>query len=128
MMVRKFVRALILIPLAIVLIAFAVANRQTVMVSLDPFDRAEPALSVALPLYVLILALIMVGVIVGGVAAWLRQHKWRSRARRAELQARELKAENDRLKRRDLAALPMAPSTAPLSVDRAPLSIPPPPR
>ena len=43
-MIRKLVSALILVPLAIVLIAFAVANRDIVTVSLDPFDHADPAL------------------------------------------------------------------------------------
>ncbi len=122
-MVQKIVRALVLIPLAIVFIAFAVANRQTVLVSFDPFDRTDPAVSIALPLYVLILLLIIAGVIVGGVAAWLRQGRWRGRARTAESQARELRAENDLLKRRDATA----PPTAPLPVEHAPrLSIPPP--
>ena len=120
---QKIVRALVLIPLAIVFIAFAVANRQSVIVSFDPFDRTDPAFSVALPLYVLILLLVIVGVIVGGVAAWLRQGKWRGRARMAESQARELKAENDRLKRRAAAA----PPAAALPIDHSPrLSIPPP--
>ena len=122
-MIRKIVKALILIPLAIVLISFAVANRETVTVSFDPFDRAEPALSVAVPLYVLILALVIAGVIVGGVAAWLRQGKWRWRARLAESQARELRTENDQLKRRDTSVPPGSPP----AVDQVPrLSIPPP--
>jgi uncharacterized integral membrane protein len=122
-MIRKIVKALILIPLAIVLISFAVANRETVTVSFDPFDRAEPAFSVALPLYVLILALVIAGVIVGGVAAWLRQGKWRWRARLAESQARELRTENDQLKRRDTSVPPGSPP----AVDQVPrLSIPPP--
>jgi uncharacterized integral membrane protein len=122
-MIRKIVRALILIPLAIVLVAFAVANRQSVTVSFDPFDRVEPAFSVAVPLYVLILALVIAGVIVGGVAAWVRQGEWRWRARRAESQTRDLRAENDRLKRRDTTA----PLGTPAAVDHAPrLSIPPP--
>jgi uncharacterized integral membrane protein len=120
-MMRKIVSALVLIPLAVVLISFAVANRRSVTVSFDPFDSTDPAFSVAVPLYVLILVLIIAGVIVGGVAAWLRQGKWRWRARLAESQARELKAENDALKRRD--GVPGAP----MPVDHAPrLSIPPP--
>jgi uncharacterized integral membrane protein len=122
-MIRKIVKALILIPLALVLIAFAVANRQTVTVAFDPFDKADPALSLALPLYVLILALVIAGVIIGGVAAWMRQGKWRGRARLAESQARELSLENDRLKRRDGSVPPGTPP----AVDHAPrLSIPPP--
>ena len=123
-MIRKIVTALVLIPLAIVLIAFAVANRQTVTVSFDPFDQADPAFSLALPLFVLILALVIAGVILGGVAAWMRQGKWRGRARLAEAQARELRAENDQLKRRDGSGA--APERRP-AVDHAPrLSIPPP--
>jgi uncharacterized integral membrane protein len=122
-MIRKVVKALVLIPLAIILIAFAVANRQTVTVSFDPFDRADPAFSVALPLYVLILALVIAGVVVGGMSAWLRQGRWRWRARLAESKARELHVENDQLKRRDG---PVPPGT-PRAVDHAPrLSIPPP--
>jgi uncharacterized integral membrane protein len=122
-MIRKIVKALILVPLAIILIAFAVANRQTVTVSFDPFDKAEPAFALALPLYVLILALVIAGVIVGGIAAWMRQGRWRGRARLAESKARELRAENDQLKRRD-GAVP--PGTRP-PADHAPrLSIPPP--
>jgi uncharacterized integral membrane protein len=61
------------------------------VVSLDPFDRIHPAFSVALPLYLLILLLVIVGVVIGGIAAWLRQAKWRSRARAAESQARDLR-------------------------------------
>jgi len=98
-MLRKLVTALILVPLAIVLVAFAVANRQTVVVSFDPFDQAHPAFTLAVPLFALILALVVSGVIVGGVAAWLRQSKWRRTARLAQAQTRELGAELDRLKR-----------------------------
>ena len=123
-MIQKIVRALILIPLAIVLVAFAVANRQTVTVSFDPFDRVDPAFSVAVPLYVLILALVIAGVIVGGAAAWMRQGKWRWRARRAESQASHLRAENDQLKRREGAA----PSAAAAIDHPTRLSIPPPAR
>ena len=99
-MIRKIVTALILVPLAIVLVTFAVANRQTVTVSFDPFDQAHPAFVLALPLFVLVLVLVIGGVIVGGIAAWLRQSKWRRAARLAAAQARELRAEVDQLKRR----------------------------
>jgi uncharacterized integral membrane protein len=123
-MIRKLVTALILVPLAIVLIAFAVANRQSVVVSLDPFDHVHPALSLTVPLFALILALVIGGVIVGGVAAWLRQGKWRRAARLAHAETRELRAEVDRLKQRlGPAALPAEP----MPRDFTPrLSIPPP--
>jgi uncharacterized integral membrane protein len=123
-MLRKLVTALILVPLAIVLVAFAVANRQTVVVSFDPFDQAHPAFTLAVPLFALILALVVGGVIVGGVAAWLRQSKWRRTARLAQAQARELGAELDRLKR---SMRPVELPASPVPGDYAPrLTIPPP--
>jgi hypothetical protein len=99
-MIRKIITALVLIPLAIAFITFAVANRQIVVISLDPFDQAHPAIAMSLPLFALILMLIIGGVVVGGVAAWLKQSKWRRAARHAEWEARELRAEVDELKRR----------------------------
>ena len=50
-MIRKVVSALILVPLAIVIVVFAVANRQIVTVSLDPFDQAQSGSRVTLPLF-----------------------------------------------------------------------------
>jgi uncharacterized membrane protein YidH (DUF202 family) len=123
-MIHKLVSALVLVPLAIVLIAFAVANRQIILVSLDPFDQANPALSIRLPLFALILIVIITAVIVGGIAAWLRQSKWRRAARLAQAQVRELRAQVDVLERQCNAAEPPAPT---IRVAQAPrLRIPPP--
>ncbi len=98
-MLRKIVTALILVPLAIVIIAFAVANRQMVTVSLDPFGSNPPMASLPLPLFALIIVLLIVGVLVGGTAAWLRQSKWRRTARRLEREANDLRSEVESLKR-----------------------------
>lgn len=122
-MIRRIVTALILVPLAILFISLAVANRQSVVVSFDPFDPTHPALTRALPLYLLMLMLLTGGVLVGGIAAWLRQGKWRRAARLADAQARELRVEVDRLRRRlgsPLSAHPQPADVAP------PLTIPPP--
>ena len=80
-MFRKIVTAVIIGPLAIVIVAFALANRQTVTVSFDPFSSASPAYAASLPLFVLIFVLVILGVVIGGVAAWLRQAAWRRTAR-----------------------------------------------
>ena len=108
-MLRRIVTALILVPLTIIAISLAVANRQSVVVSFDPFDQAHPALTRALPLYLLMLVLLIGGVVVGGIAAWIRQGKWRRAARRADAQARELRAEVERLKRRPGPTVDAAP-------------------
>jgi hypothetical protein len=123
-MIRKIITALILVPLAIAFVMFAVANRQMVVVSFDPFDQASPAFTLTRPLYQLILVLVIGGVVIGGAAAWLRQGKWRRAARLADAQARELRTEVDRLKRR------LGPSEHPaerMPVSYTPqLTIPPP--
>jgi uncharacterized integral membrane protein len=96
-LLRKIVAALILVPLAVVIIAFAVANRQIVTVSLDPFSASDPAAAMALPLFALIMLLLIVGVLIGGMAAWLRQGKWRTAARRLERQVEALRKKVDAL-------------------------------
>jgi uncharacterized integral membrane protein len=108
---RKIVAAVILVPIAIVIIAFAVANRQIVTVSLDPFSSESPAASVTLPLFALIIALLIIGVLVGGAAAWLRQSRWRRTARRLEREVSELRGEVALLKR-STAGAPYIPEPA----------------
>jgi uncharacterized integral membrane protein len=97
--VRKIIAAVILVPLAVVIIAFAVANRQIVTVSLDPFSAEHPAASLTLPLFALVVVLLVVGVLIGGIAAWLRQAKWRRTARRLEREIVDLHVELDTVKR-----------------------------
>jgi uncharacterized integral membrane protein len=110
---RKIVAAVILIPLAIVIIAFAVANRQIVTVSLDPFSSEHPASSLTLPLFALILVLLIAGVVIGGVAAWLRQAKWRRVARRLEREVEELRSEVASLRRAAGSAASVAETGSP---------------
>ena len=100
-MLRKIVAAVILVPLAVIIIAFAVANRALVTVSFDPFSAGEPAASVTLPLFALIILLLIVGVLIGGVAAWLRQGKWRGAARRFERELHHLRGKVAARHRRD---------------------------
>jgi uncharacterized integral membrane protein len=97
-LLRKIIAAIILVPLAIVIIVFAVANRQIVTVSLDPFSSDRPAAAASLPLFALIIVLLILGVLLGGIAAWLRQSKWRRTARRLEREVGELRSEIDVLK------------------------------
>jgi uncharacterized integral membrane protein len=120
-MFRKILTAIIVVPLAAVIVAFAVANRQTVTVSFDPFSSAAPAYAVALPLFAVILLVLIVGVLVGGFAAWLRQGKWRRGARRFEGEVRALHSEMDAVRRRFGTS-----DKPPTPAEPAPLVIPPP--
>ena len=43
---RKFFTALVVIPLGLLFVIFAVANRHFVTVSFDPFNSVDPAVAV----------------------------------------------------------------------------------
>src|SRR5262249_61352318 len=84
---RKFFTALIVIPLFLVFVVFAVANRHLVTVSFDPFNTTDPALAISLPLFALIIVVAIIGVVAGGSAVWFGQRRWRRAARRPEAPA-----------------------------------------
>jgi uncharacterized integral membrane protein len=93
MVMRKFLSAVVVIPLALVLVIFAVANRHLVTVSFDPFNPDNPAVSIRLPLFVIIVAVAILGVAAGGSASWFRHRRWRRAARRHEADARRAQRE-----------------------------------
>ncbi|HWV53901.1 lipopolysaccharide assembly protein LapA domain-containing protein [Pseudorhodoplanes sp.] len=119
-MLRKLVFWLILVPLAIVILMFAVANRELVTVSFDPFDPTAPAASVSVPLFVLVFVLVIAGVIIGGVAAWLRQSDYRRAARRRDADVMALRREIEVLNSKlgDKFDAPAADHTARLAYRR----------
>lgn len=111
-MFRKIVTALIVVPLAIIIVAFAVANRQAITVSFDPLSSTNPAYAVTLPLFVLIFVLLILGVLIGGFAAWIGQAKWRRSARKLDADVRMLRQEMDAVRRRFAPEPPPAESIA----------------
>jgi uncharacterized integral membrane protein len=86
---RKVLNAIVIVPLALIFLAFAVANRQFVTLSFDPFNAGNPAVALTLPLFIVIIAVAMLGVVAGSVATWFGQRPWRRAARRHEAEARE---------------------------------------
>jgi len=107
---RRIVSLVIIVPLVVILLGFAVANRQIVSVSFDPFDQAHPAYALTLPLFAIVFVLLVLGVLIGGVAAWLKQSHWRRAARQLDREVRQLREENDALRRHP--AVPEAVPTA----------------
>src|SRR5688572_24125075 len=98
-MIRKIVTALILLPLALLIVLFAVANRGPVTVALDPMAAQPPMFTASVPLFLLLLIVLIVGVIVGGTSAWMRQSRWRRRARRLASELKTSRAETETLRR-----------------------------
>jgi uncharacterized integral membrane protein len=90
---RKFFTALLLIPLGLLFVVFAVANRHLVTVSFDPFNSSDPSVGFTLPLFVVLIAVAIAGVVAGGTATWFRQRHWRRAARRHEADARQARAQ-----------------------------------
>jgi uncharacterized integral membrane protein len=83
---RKFFNAAVLIPLGLIFLVFAVANRHIVTVSFDPFNSHDAALSFELPLFVVIIAVAILGVVAGGAATWFGQRRWRAHATMSQRQ------------------------------------------
>ena len=98
-MLKRIVWLLIGFPVAVALIALAVANRHEAKLVLDPFRPEAPAISLVLPFYAYLLGALLIGVVAGGTAAWLGQSRWRRTARSRTQEAMRWQAEADRLAR-----------------------------
>jgi len=108
---KNFLKALIVVPITVLIVLFAVANRQIVTVHLDPFETGLlPFPTITLPLYLILFAVGLLGVIAGGSATWLAQGKHRRAARHHAREAKSHRTELDRMKAREtqtaLTALP----------------------
>lgn len=93
----RLLKYLFLIPVALALIVFGVANRAPVALRLDPFT-AEGGLSVSVPLFVVLFAAIAIGVVLGSMVTWFAQGRHRKAGRAARREAERLAEENTRLK------------------------------
>ena len=101
-MLRRILLWLLTIPAALFLVTLAVANRHDVTLVLDPFNPQHPVISQTLPFYIYLFGALMLGVLLGGIATWMTQSKWRQTARRRTQEAMRWQAEADRLiKERD---------------------------
>ena len=70
-------------PLTFATLYLAIANRQRVLFSLDPFNTDEPALALEVPLFAVVLVCVFLGILLGGASAWARQGRWRKQARQS---------------------------------------------
>jgi len=107
-MANRIILVLVLVPLAVIIIALAVANRAAVPFTIDPFNPGNPALTIEWPLFVYLFVALGFGMIVGSLATWLRQGRYRR-------DARERKKEVDKLRQAPPASpnapqIPQSPS------------------
>lgn len=89
----KFTRWFVGLPVAIMVIAFAVANRRWTTLSFDPFNQEAPFAAMSLPLWAILFAGTFIGLLVGWVVAWLGQGKWRKLAKESRHEISRLQEE-----------------------------------
>ncbi|KQP51430.1 lipopolysaccharide assembly protein LapA domain-containing protein [Methylobacterium sp. Leaf108] len=94
----RFLKGLVLLPVAIVVVALAVANREAVRLSFDPFSPDMPVFSVTLPFYLILFGAVALGVVLGGIGTWLGQSSVRRRSRDRRREIHRLETETARLK------------------------------
>lgn len=90
MVTKRVITIVILVPLAVVLIALSVANRETVGLTIDPFNPGNPALTYQAPLFIWLFGTLIFGALIGAAITWLTQGKHRRRERRYKKEASEL--------------------------------------
>jgi uncharacterized integral membrane protein len=113
-MIKRIVGWFVLVPLCAVLIVFALANRQAVLVNFNPLvapGETGPT-SVAVPLYLVLFGTLLLGVILGGIAAWFAQGPHRR-------DEKHFRRETERL-HRELELARRSPGNAAISGDEFP--------
>lgn len=100
-MVKRIVGWFVLVPLCAALIVFALANRQLVVVNFNPLIQPESLTTpgFGVPLFLVIFTVLLVGVLLGGVAAWFAQGRTRQERRHWRKETEHLTREIETLRR-----------------------------
>jgi hypothetical protein len=110
---RRIINWAIGLPIAVVTIAFCVANRQWIEVSFDPFSRESPFATMYMPLWALFFVGIFFGMVAGWIACWFGQGKWRRAAKDARADLQRAQAEAQRLQREHESRLAISDNSSP---------------
>jgi hypothetical protein len=113
---RKLILGLVIVPLGVLLIALAVVNRKPAELILDPFGGTEPSLSFSAPFFLFLLGAFALGLVVGGLATWFKQGKWRKTARAQRRETDQWHTKADQLEK-ELEATEPLPARAQLPAD-----------
>lgn len=88
---NRFLIIVVFIPVAVVLVALAVANRGAVPFTIDPFNPGSPGLTVHWPLFAYLFVALGLGLMLGSAATWFRQGRYRKAARERASEVRALR-------------------------------------
>jgi Mn2+/Fe2+ NRAMP family transporter len=100
---RRFLTLFVLLPIAVIVVILSVANRGDVAFSLDPIGASSGDWAIRAPLFALLFIAVILGIVVGGIATWLGQARWRHAARTERANADRLRADIEQF-RAQLAA------------------------
>lgn len=78
---KRIFSLIVFVPLGIVLIVLAVANRQSVTLALNPFRPQDSLLSITAPFFVFVFLSVLVGLFLGSLLTWWSQGRYRRQAR-----------------------------------------------
>ncbi len=92
--VARLIVWLVAVPVAVIVVLFALSNRDVVELALFPLPGTQ-----SVPVFVVGLCAVVLGILAGGAISWLSGHAWRRRARQAESVQRGLEAEISGLRR-----------------------------
>ncbi len=93
---KKLFSRLIWIPLLLVAVLFALANKQRVALSFDPFPVETPFLqTVALPLWSWFILFFLLGYVVGAGALWVSGRDKRRQAGAVKQELKKLRKEKE---------------------------------
>ena len=100
-MTRQLIGWFLLLPLSVLLIVFALANRQLVVVNFNPLTPVESldAPGFGIPLFFVIYAVLLIGVLLGGVATWFAQSHHRVEKRQFRRESQRLRSDLDQARR-----------------------------
>ena len=100
-MVNRIVGWVVLVPLCLGLILFALANRHFVVFNFNPFMPVDGTVApgFGVPLFVVLYVVLLVGVLLGGTATWFAQGRHRRREKHWRREAHMLNGELEKLRR-----------------------------
>ena len=99
-MLKRLVFVIVVLPIALLLVALAVANRQDVSLNYNPIQPDMPGMQLTAPMFVFMFIVFALGMIVGSMATWLKQSRYRRAARTKEAEAEEWRFKADKERER----------------------------
>ena len=99
-MLKRIVFLVVVVPIALILLALSVANRQPVSLNFNPIRPDMPGDQVVLPFFWFLFLTFALGAIVGGMVVWFSQSRYRRTAREREREADEWRYKADRERER----------------------------